>query len=225
MHAISTRYGTGFAETAPTPAATPRPRAGSATDSPRGTQRSGTAALRLGLQLSRANAMALTRLQLALCTGERRQALEAIDRLHTLDAKLERVVAQLDGAPAEDQAIDDQNWDALSTHLADQKLALAFEKLALASGIVGPGLTTASPPLPRDLGPPAGAAPRERPALHPADPPGDAAPLTDWHAFPAVQPTEWNPFANRTFTVAIGVVLALVVTAMLAVAAVTMTGF
>lgn len=218
MHAISTRYGAGFAETAPTPAA-PTP---AATPRPRGTGAHGTGALRLGLQLSRANAMALTRLQLALCTGERRQALEAIDRLHTLDAKLERVVAQLDAASADgnqdgdDQAIDDQDWAALSTHLADQKLALAFEKLALASGIEGPDLTSSSPPSsplrPQHLAPP-------------ADAPHDAAePAIDWHAFPALQPTEWNPFANRTFTVLAGIALALVVTALLAGAVVMLAG-
>lgn len=223
MHAISTRYGAGFAETAPTPAATPRPR---------GTGAPGVGALRLGLQLSRANAMALTRLQLALCTGERRQALEAIDRLHTLDAKLERVVAQLDDAPAEDQGVDDQDWAALSTHLADQKLALAFEKLALASGITGPDLTSPSPLPLQDLAPPAGVsilagtaavAGPGAPAVA-ADAPAAAEPAIDWHAFPALQPTEWNPFANRTFTVLAGIALALVVTALLAGAVVMLAG-
>jgi hypothetical protein len=53
-----------------------------------------------GLQLSRASTMALMRLQLALRSGDRTQALEAVDRLDTLDAELESVVARL--APSED---------------------------------------------------------------------------------------------------------------------------
>lgn len=90
-----------------------------------------------GLQLSRASTMALMRLQLAIRAGERLQAMEAMDRLDTLDAELERIISRLP-SPAND----DPAWQALAKHLDDQKLALAFEKLALASGIIGPDLVS-----------------------------------------------------------------------------------
>lgn len=90
------------------------------------------------LQLSRASTMALMRLQLALRSGDRTQALEAVDRLGMLDAQLEEIVARL--APHDDGA--DETLEALGKHLETQKLALAFEKLALASGIVGPDLVS-----------------------------------------------------------------------------------
>lgn len=90
-----------------------------------------------GLQLSRASTMALMRLQLALRSGDRVQALEAVDRLDTLDAELESVIARL-APPGEG----DETLQAIAKHLEAQKLALAFEKLALASGIVGPGLVS-----------------------------------------------------------------------------------
>src|SRR3546814_3007641 len=51
--------------------------------------------LLLGLQLCRANTMSLTRLQLALRSGNRRSALEAIDRLHALDARIEHLIERL----------------------------------------------------------------------------------------------------------------------------------
>jgi hypothetical protein len=89
--------------------------------------------LLLGLQLCRANTMSLTRLQLALRSGNRSQALEAIDRLHALDAKIESLVDQLP-PPANGEA----EWNAIARHLEDQKIAIAFEKLALASQISGP---------------------------------------------------------------------------------------
>ena len=99
-----------------------------------------------GLQLSRASTMALMRLQLAIRSGDRVQALEAVDRLDTLDAEIEGVVARL-SPPGES----DETLQAVAKHLEAQKLALAFEKLALASGIVGPGLVSiesAWPPRP-----------------------------------------------------------------------------
>jgi hypothetical protein len=90
-----------------------------------------------GLQLSRASTLSLMRLQLAMRSGDRAQALEAVDRLDTLDAELERIVARL--SPPDDG---DETLHAIAKHLEAQKLALAFEKLALASGIVGPDLVS-----------------------------------------------------------------------------------
>jgi hypothetical protein len=195
--AITTNYGAGFADGAPRPQhfAT-KPEASNA------------GALGLGLQLTRASTIALTRLQIAVCKGERRQALEAIDRLHVLDRQLEQLVAGLDDVSAEDR-----DWRELSAYVADQKLALAFDKLVLASGISGPDMAS---PAGQSPGPGDGAA-----ELAPASTSNDEPPMIDWHAFPDVQPTRWNPFANRL----LAFVLALMVTAMLAVAVVTMTGF
>ncbi|HKT84963.1 MAG TPA: hypothetical protein VJQ77_02625 [Novosphingobium sp.] len=91
--------------------------------------------LLLGLQLCRANTMSLTRLQLALRSGNRRSALEAIDRLHALDARIEHLIERLP-APANEGG----DWQAIAKHLEDQKIAIAFEKLALASEISGPDM-------------------------------------------------------------------------------------
>ena len=93
--------------------------------------------LLLGLQLCRANAMSLTRLQLALRSGNRRCALEAIDRLHALDARIENLVERLP-PPANETS----DWKAIAKHLEDQKIAIAFEKLALASEISGPAMVS-----------------------------------------------------------------------------------
>lgn len=93
----------------------------------------------LGLQFCRANVMSLTRLQLALKSGDRQCALEAMDRLHALDTEMERLAMRL---PVPEN--DAQERMALGKHLADQKLAIAFEKLALVSEISGPDLV--SPP-------------------------------------------------------------------------------
>ena len=98
-------------------------------------------ALSLALQFSRANAMSLARLQLALKSGDRQCALEAMDRLHALDSEMERLVRRLPRGEG-----DDQEWGAIEQHLADQKLAIAFEKLVLVSEVSGPGLV--SPPVP-----------------------------------------------------------------------------
>lgn len=95
--------------------------------------------LLLGLQLCRANTMSLTRLQLALRTGNRRCALEAIDRLHALDARIERLVERIP-TPANETS----DWQAISKHLEDQKIAIAFEKLALASEIRGPDMVSST---------------------------------------------------------------------------------
>lgn len=93
--------------------------------------------LLLGLQLCRANTMSLTRLQLALRNGDRRCALEAIDRLHALDARIENLVERLPHP-----ANEDTDWMAITRHLEDQKIAIAFEKLALASEISGPDMVS-----------------------------------------------------------------------------------
>lgn len=95
--------------------------------------------LLLGLQLCRANTMSLTRLQLALRNGNRHCALEAIDRLHALDTKIENLVERLP-PPANER----QEWNAITRHLEDQKIAIAFEKLALASEISGPGMVSST---------------------------------------------------------------------------------
>lgn len=92
----------------------------------------------LGLQLCRASIMSLMRLQLALERGDRMSAMETIDRLHALDVEIERVVADLAGGK------DDPRRHRVDQILRDEKMAVAFEKLALAGGIDGPAL--GSPP-------------------------------------------------------------------------------
>lgn len=140
-----------------------------------------------GLQLSRSTALSLTRLQLAIHSGDRRQALAALDRLHTLDAELEHLVAGLPGA-ARDDAPDAEPETALDAalirHLEEQKLALAFEKLALVSEISGPDLVSDLPP---GLAPPQPAA-----SAAPAAPTDDEPPLSDWPRLPAVRAVEWS---------------------------------
>lgn len=92
----------------------------------------------LSLQLCRASVMSLMRLQLAFERGDRAGAMEAIDRLHALDAEAERVLVDLPGGE------DDPQRRTIAKTLSDEKMAIAFEKLALASGIDGPDI--ASPP-------------------------------------------------------------------------------
>jgi hypothetical protein len=96
------------------------------------------------LQLSRASALALTRLQLAMKSRDRQAAMAALDRLHTLDAEMERLADHLPAPAADDPGR--AEWDAIVRHLGDQKLALAFEKLAVASEISGPDLVSARGP-------------------------------------------------------------------------------
>ncbi len=98
----------------------------------------------LGLQLCRAGILSMTRLQLALERGDRRRAMEAIDRLHTFDSEVEQLVDRLSG-PATDARM-----KAIARHLSEEKMELAFEKLALASGVSGPGLVSRTP-FPADL--------------------------------------------------------------------------
>jgi hypothetical protein len=78
----------------------------------------------------RASGLAQARLQLAVLSGNRRRALEQIDRLVGIDRQLERLAR---GETTLDEA-------ALEADLADQRLAIASEKLALTSGIELPRL-------------------------------------------------------------------------------------
>lgn len=217
-----------------------------------------------GLQLTRASTIALTRLQLALAGGDRRQAMAAIDRLHAIDGEIEHLVEQLppsvatQGAPGtgtlegeqphanDEPPANDDPMAVLGKHLADQKLALAFEKLALASGISGPDLVSPGlvdpahplahahslahdsdePPLPypasRHDAPPRDRADdprhdrRNRAALDESEPP-----LVDWHAFPDVHTHVWDRIPAKLW----GTALAVLVTLALAIAAMVMTTF
>lgn len=88
---------------------------------------------RADLSWLRASALAQARLQLAVLSGNRRRALEQIDRLVGIDRQLERL-ARGEHTPSA---------DALASELADQRLAIASEKLALTSGIELPRLEPA----------------------------------------------------------------------------------
>ena len=90
----------------------------------------------LGLQFCRIGLLSLTRLQLALERGDRSRAMEAIDDLHALDAEVERLVGALPVSP------DDARQGRVARILKEGKMAVAFEKLALASGISGPDLSS-----------------------------------------------------------------------------------
>jgi hypothetical protein len=81
----------------------------------------------------RASGLAQARLQLAVLSGNRRRALEQIDRLIGIDRQLERL-ARGEARPGD---------VALEAELADQRLAIASEKLALTSGIELPRLEPA----------------------------------------------------------------------------------
>jgi hypothetical protein len=152
-------------------------------------------ALGMGLQLSRASTLALTRLQLALTTGDRQQAMAAMDRLHALDAEIERLVDHLPSGHG-----DDSDRQAIAKHLSDQKLALAFEKLALASEISGPDL-------------------RSPPVLPPRTAEEDTPPLPEWPALPKVEPTEWKPASSGV----LALIFALLVTVAMGAAVLLMT--
>jgi hypothetical protein len=148
------------------------------------------------LQLSRAGALGLTRLNLAIKAGDRQAAMAAMDRLHAVDAEMERLVERLPRPPEQHPA--HAEWETIARHLADQKLSLAFEKLAMVSEISGPDMVSAQP---RPDLPPSRRAPA-RPSTAPTEAnvyritPPDAAqdqpPLAEWPRLPAVQPTEWN---------------------------------
>lgn len=90
---------------------------------------------RLDLHYVRASGLAQARLQLAVLSGNRRRALEQIDRLVGIDHELERMAAG-DAALA-------APVEGLAAELADQRLAIASEKLALTSVIELPRLEPA----------------------------------------------------------------------------------
>lgn len=89
----------------------------------------------LGLQMCRANSLSLTRLQLALRKGDRRNVLEAIDRLHNLDTQIARLLQRLPIS-----ANDDPETQAICKYIDEQSMAIAFEKLALVSQVSGPDM-------------------------------------------------------------------------------------
>ena len=87
---------------------------------------------RLDLHYLRASGLAQARLQLAVLSGNRRRALEQLDRLVGIDRELERMAAG-DAAPPSPAR-------ELEAELTDQRLAIASEKLALTSVIELPRL-------------------------------------------------------------------------------------
>lgn len=95
----------------------------------------GSAPPRLDLLFVRASGLAQARLQLAVLSGNRRRALEQIDRLVTIDKQLERLA--LGGGEEEPEPA------RLESDLADQRLAIATEKLALTSQVSLPRLEPA----------------------------------------------------------------------------------
>src|SRR6187200_3167841 len=81
----------------------------------------------------RASGLAQARPQLAVLSGNRRRALEQIDRLIGIDRQRERLARGESTLAA----------GALASELADQRLASASEKLPLTSGIELPRLEPA----------------------------------------------------------------------------------
>ncbi|WOK37334.1 hypothetical protein [Sphingomonas sp. C3-2] len=88
-----------------------------------------------GMQLMRAVSMQSTRFQLAVMRKEQRPALESLDRLGEMDRELEHFIEAIGGA-AEDMP----ELAPISDMVARQKQALDSEKLALMSGVSGPGV-------------------------------------------------------------------------------------
>jgi len=97
----------------------------------------------LDLQFVRASALAQTRLQLAVLSGNRRRALEQIDRLVAIDTALERAIESRSGHAAETPGQPPKLSEDLTADLDDQRLAIASEKLALMSEITLPRLEPA----------------------------------------------------------------------------------
>lgn len=90
---------------------------------------------RIDLHYLRASGLAQARLQLAVLSGNRRRALEQIDRLVDIDKQLELMAGGMVAiAPEPGQ---------MESELADQRLAIASEKLALTSAIELPRLEPA----------------------------------------------------------------------------------
>ena len=100
---------------------------------------------RLDLDYLRASGLAQARLQLAVLSGNRRRALEQIDRLVMIDKQLERVSEGLVAIAPPAEVLEDE--------LDRERLAIASEKLALTAGVelprlepaFGAGLTAALP--------------------------------------------------------------------------------
>ena len=88
----------------------------------------------LGLQFCRVGFLSLTRLQLALERG-----------LQALDIDVERLVSALPVSP------DDPQQEHAARIVKEGRMAVAFEKLALASGISGPDLSS-RPGFPNRIG-------------------------------------------------------------------------
>lgn len=102
----------------------------------------------LGLQYCRLGLLSLMRLQLAFERGDRSRVLEAIDELQALDAEVEHLVEAFPAAPHDERLV------SVARQLKSEKMAANFEKLALASGISGPGLSPRAVPAARvtDIG-------------------------------------------------------------------------
>lgn len=100
----------------------------------------------LGLQYCRLGMLSLMRLQLAFERGDRSRVLEAIDELHALDAEVEHLVEALPAAQEDERLI------SVARRLKSDKMSATFEKLALASGMSGPGLARQSASLPGTAG-------------------------------------------------------------------------
>jgi hypothetical protein len=93
----------------------------------------------MGLQLLRASSMTTIRLQLALARRDRRVAMSALDTLAAVDAEIEGLVDRLSGA-----GTSTPEMTAIAAWLAQEKDAVATDKLNLACDVSGPGLV--SPP-------------------------------------------------------------------------------
>lgn len=107
---------------------------------PREVRWQGTPAeLAMGLQLLRASSLTSTRLQLALARRDRQVAVVALDTLAAIDSEIEGLVDRLTvpGATTPELA-------AIEGWLAEEKAAVAADKLSLACDARGPGLV--SPP-------------------------------------------------------------------------------
>ena len=90
---------------------------------------------RLDLHSLRASGLAQARLQLAVLSGNRRRALEQIDRLVMIDKQLERVSEGLVAIAPPAEVLEDE--------LDRERLAIASEKLALTAGVELPRLEPA----------------------------------------------------------------------------------
>ena len=90
---------------------------------------------RLDLHYLRASGLAQARLQLAVLSGNRRRALEQIDRLVMIDKQLERVSEGLVAIAPPAEVLEDE--------LDRERLAIASEKLALTAGVELPRLEPA----------------------------------------------------------------------------------